>query len=304
MSSILPVVSRIALRRCAVLALAAALIVSGCAHGSSADATHGRLVVAAAVYPVAYAAERVGGNLVVVRNLTAPGAEPHDLELTPRQIEAIRRADLVVYLSHRFQPAVEEAVASARRRFDALSAVGPLASSPEDARATDPHFWQDPSRMIRAADGIASALAAADGGHAASFRNRAGGLDAELNDLDRAYKAGLASCTRHEIVTSHAAFGYLAARYGLRQIPIAGLDPETEPTPRRLAEVSTLVHRYHATTVFFETLLSPKLAQTIAREAHVGTDALDPIEGVRGSDTYFTVMHRNLAALRRALDCT
>jgi zinc transport system substrate-binding protein len=291
--------------RLAAVALAAALLAGGgCAapSGGSAPATD-RVHVVASFYPFAFIAERVGGDRVTVRNLTPPGAEPHDLELTPGQIDAIQKADLVLYLSGRFQAAVEKAVSS-KHSFDAQSAAGPLVGSSEEPGAVDPHFWLDPPRMIKVVDAVAGRLSSADSAHASDYRSRATALEGELNDLHRAFADGLGSCARREIVTSHAAFGYMSNRYRLRQIPITGIDPEAEPTPRHMADVVALVRRYHATTVFSETLLSPKVAQTVAREAHVSTDVLDPIEGVRGPDTYMTVMRRNLRALRRALGCT
>jgi zinc transport system substrate-binding protein len=133
-------------------------------------------------------------------------------------------------------------------------------------------------------------------------------LIADLRALDRAYRKGLAQCTRRDIVTSHAAFGYLAQRYGLRQVSITGLTPESEPTPRQFAHVIQLVRRTHATTVFFERLVSPRLADTVAREVGARTAVLDPIEGLTPSeqqhgDTYLTLMRENLAALRKALAC-
>jgi zinc transport system substrate-binding protein len=278
-----------------------ASITVGCARASG---THGRVEVVASFYPLAFIAQRVGGDRVAVRNLTAPGSEPHDLELTPGQIEAVHRADLTLYLGNGFQPAVEKAVSSSPHALDALSAARPLIASAVDRAAHDPHVWLDPSRMAKIVGAISAKLASVDASGADEYRQRAVALASDIADLGRVYATGLSSCRRREIVTSHAAFGYLASRYRLRQIPIAGLDPEAEPTPRRLADVVTLVRRYHATTVFYEELVSPKIAQTVAREARVRTDVLDPIEGVKGSDTYITAMRRNLDHLRRALECS
>ena len=136
----------------------------------------------------------------------------------------------------------------------------------------------------------------------------AGALAARVRALDAEYRAGLAHCARREFVTSHAAFGYLAARYGLHQLAITGIDPESEPTPQRLAELSKLVRREHITTVFFERLVSPKLAETVAREAGAHTAVLDPIEGLtsaeaRRGETYLSLMRGNLSELRSALGC-
>jgi zinc transport system substrate-binding protein len=274
--------------RLAVLLL---LAVTACGDGRASDEVR----LAAAFYPLAYVAERVGGEPVTVSNLTAPGVEPHDLELTPRQAEQLEETDLAVYVKG-FQPAVDAAV-PASRGFD-VTTVTPLDGE-------DPHVWLDPTRLARIATALGERLAGIDAGNAAAYRERAAALAGELGALDREFRTGLAGCRRREIVTSHESFGYLARRYGLEQIGIAGLDPEAEPPPRRVAEVSRLARERGVTTIFFETLVSPDVAETVAQEAGVATAVLDPVEGLaEGSgDDYFSVMRRNLAALRAALGC-
>jgi zinc transport system substrate-binding protein len=268
-----------------VLVFSVATILTGCGGGNS-----GKRTVVAAFYPLAYAAEKIGGPTFDVANLTPPGAEPHDLELTPREVARIEKADIVLYLSHGFQPAVSKAVEQTRgTRLDVLAGL-PLHDS-------DPHVWLDPVLFARIGGRIGTAL------------NRPPEkFVADLQQLDHDYRAGLRDCKRHEIVTSHAAFGYLAARYGLKQVAITGVTPETEPTPQQLAHVIQVVRRTQATTVFFETLVSPRLAETVAREVGARTAVLDPIEGLtpdeqRRGENYVTLMRRNLASLRRALAC-
>ncbi len=279
---------------------------------SSAD-DRGKLAVVASFYPLAEAAQRVGGDLVAVRNLTPPGVEPHDLELAPDDLEALVTADVVVYLGGGFQPAVEDGVAQAEGvTVDALAAVGPLRSpAPGDAGeelSADPHVWLDPGRYSEIVGAVAEALARADPGHAAEFRSNAQNFESELATLGSEFRDGLASCARTTIVTSHAAFGYLADAYGLQQVPISGMAPEAEPDPARLAELEALVEREGVTTIFTEELVSPKVAETLADEAGVTTAVLDPLEGltadeVDAGDDYVSVMRRNLETLRDALGC-
>jgi zinc transport system substrate-binding protein len=140
----------------------------------------------------------------------------------------------------------------------------------------------------------------------ASARSTRRALRGDLETLDREFTDGLATCQRREIVTSHAAFGYLAARYDLDQVGITGLSPEAEPTAQRLAEVAEEAREHHATTIFFETLVSPKVAETIAQEVGADTAVLDPIEGLQPGSTgdYLSVMRSNLAVLRPALGCS
>jgi zinc transport system substrate-binding protein len=279
-----------------VLIIVLAGLVAGCgASGSSS----GRKTVVAAFYPLAYAAERIGGTRFAVDDLTPPGAEPHDLELSPQDVARIESANVVLYLSHGFQPAVSKAAdQGSGTAVDVLQGL-PLHSGEgqEEGLTADPHVWLDPILFGRIAERIGTAL------HGSPTP-----LVRDLRQLDREYRAGLRHCVRKDIVTSHAAFGYLAQRYGLRQVAITGLTPESEPTPRQLANVVRLVKRSHATTVFFERLVSPRLADTVAREVGARTAVLDPIEGLtpdeqkNGAD-YFSLMRQNLSNLRRALAC-
>jgi len=257
--------------------------------------------VVAAFYPLAFAAERIGPSSLHVANMTPPGAEPHDLELTPRAVAQIERASVVLYLSHGFQPAVADAVRNASgRAIDVLRGL-PLhpATGQEGGLTADPHVWLDPVLFARIVRRVGAVL---------PRPVLEAGLLAQLRTLDRDYRAGLARCTRRDIVTSHAAFGYLAQRYGLAQVAITGLTPESEPSPKQLARVVRLVRRTHATTVFFERLVSSRLADTVAREVGARTAVLDPIEGLTPSEqargaTYVTLMRQNLTALRKALGC-
>jgi zinc transport system substrate-binding protein len=272
-------------------ALGLALGASACGESDSAASPRATDVVAG-LYPLAFAAEQVGGGDVAVRNLTAAGAEPHDLELTPRDVEAILGADLALYVGGGFQPAVEEAVASSD-----VPAVDVLEGL--DLREGDAHVWLDPLRFAQVVERIGTVL-----GEEEAARELAG----KLRALDQELRAGLADCRRRELVTTHDAFGHLAERYGLETIPITGNSPEAEPSPRDLEAVAGLVEERGVTTVFTETLVSPEIAETAAREAGAETADLNPLEGLtedelaRGDD-YFSVMRANLAALREGLGC-
>lgn len=266
-------------------ALAGALALAGC--GGGADGGHGPTVVAA-FYPLAWAAQEIAGDRYRVVDLTPPGAEPHDVELSPRDVEAIRDADLVVYAGGGFQPAVEDAVAD--REGHSLDVSG---------GERDPHVWLDPVRFAATARALGDAL-----DRPAAGRRLARAIGA----LDRAYAAGLRSCERRTLVSSHAAFGHLAARYRLLTRALAGTSPEAEPGPRELERLVDEVRRAGVTTVFTEPLVSGRLAETVAREAGVEVATLDPIEGVSeerldAGEDYPSVMRENLDALRKALGC-
>jgi zinc transport system substrate-binding protein len=300
-----------------VATVAFMIAAAGCAseHTPSPD---GIIRIVAGFYPLQFVAEQVGGERVRVTSLTQPGVEPHDLELSPRQVASVADADLVVYLGG-FQPAVDQAteMEARGRAFDAADMVklrpAVVIDTPPGVEADhvtakgdkDPHIWLDPTRLATVADALADRLATIDPPHGAAFRGRASTLHGQLDLLDGEYKKGLTTCERRDIVVSHAAFGYMAERYGLHQIPITGISPDSEPTPSRLANVAEQARRHNATTIFFETLASPKLAQALAREIGADTAVLDPIEGLanHSTDTYLSVMRRNLETLKTALSC-
>jgi zinc transport system substrate-binding protein len=270
------------------------LLATGLAACGGDSNESGAKRVVAGFYPLAFAAEQIRGVDVEVTNLTPAGAEPHDLELTPREVEEILDADLVVYVGEGFQPAVEEAVESGN--VPALDVLDGL-----ELRDGDPHVWLDPALFALVVDRIAVEL-----GDEGAIGAR--GLVSNLAELDQRYEAGLADCDRRELVTTHDAFGYLAERYGLEVIPITGLSPEAEPSPQDLENVVDLVEARGVTTVFTETLLSPEVGETVAREAGAATAVLNPLEGLtegelaRGED-YFSVMEANLETLRQGLGC-
>jgi zinc transport system substrate-binding protein len=296
--------------RSASLAVVLAVAGTACSRPIPTPAGGGTAVVAS-FYPLAEAARQVGGDLVSVTNLTAPGVEPHDLELTPDQVRSLTTAGLVIYLGSGFQPAVEDAVGQTDATVvDILGGVDTVAppSGSEASLTVDPHVWLDPERYARIVEEIRSALADIDPAHADAFAAGATAFEDRLHALDAEFRAGLADCRRTTIVTNHAAFGYLAAAYGLTQQAISGVDPEAEPDPRHLAELRDLVQREGITTIFTEDLVSPKVAETLANEAGVGTAVLHTLEGLTDSEVaagadYLSQMRENLATLRTALAC-
>jgi zinc transport system substrate-binding protein len=292
-----------------------ALVACGSADASTADVT-----AVAAFYPLQFVTEQVGAGHVDVTNLTAAGAEPHDLEMAPQQMADITDADVVVYLSG-FQPAVDEAVQqqAADRSLDVGNATELIDSgsehhehqhgdAPEEESehgGIDPHVWLDPTRLADIATGVADRLSDIDPDHARDYSANASNLSNELSDLDGQYADGLSQCRSDAIVTSHAAFGYLTERYGLQQIAVTGLVPEAEPTAEDIHRIVDYVKDHDVTTVFYETLVDPGVAETIKSETGATTAVLDPIEGLakNSDDDYLSVMRSNLAALQTALGC-
>ncbi|MBA3728447.1 MAG: zinc ABC transporter substrate-binding protein [Actinobacteria bacterium] len=256
----------------------------------------------ASFYPLFEAAERVGGDRVEVGSLVPPGIEPHDVEQTSRDADALLDADVVLFVGGGFQPVVQEFVASREGgSFDVLGAFPP-------GSRVDPHVWLDPVKMQAIVERIAEAFSEADPPGSSVYAANARDYGAEIARVHQDYLDGLASCDRRLIVATHAALGHLAARYGLQQEAISGSAPEGEPDPRRFAELADLVRRGGVTTIFTEPLTDTDAAATLARETGAGTAVLNPLEGLteeqaaRG-ETYISVMHRNLEVLRAALGC-
>jgi zinc transport system substrate-binding protein len=283
------------LRLAATVALVALALTSCESDGPSEEA----LTVATTVYPVEFVAREVGGSAVEVVNVTPPGAEPHDVELSSDQVIEIAEADLVVYIGGDFQPAVEESLPEARgRTLDAFALL--TAGSPS---VTDVHFWLDPIKLARIARETAQRLAEIDPDNGESYIAAAEDLTGRLRELDHAFKEGLEDCASNDIVTGHEAFGQMAASYGLSQHGTSGLDPEAEPSPQRIADLAQFVRANDITTVFSETLLPADAAETIARETGAEVSVLDPLESAPEEGDYISAMKANLDALREGLRC-
>lgn len=330
----------------AACAAATALALSACSStASSGDSSSkdGSLTVMASFYPLKYLAEKIGGEHVSVTSLTPDGAEPHDLELSPKMVDSLSSADAVIYLAG-FQSAVDEAieqqapktvidVSSAAELVEAGSDANHPAEEEEEATdeaqsgeteahdhdheghdhadhdhhhdmSADPHFWLDPVRMAKAATLVGDKLAEADSAHADTYKANAKALAEELTTLGDTLVAKTSTCKVKTFVTAHTAFGYLADRTGLTQVGISGLDPDSSPSPARLAEISQIAKEQGVTTIFTEALIDPKVAQTLADDLGITTAVLDPIESqTDASKDYAATMNSNIDALTKALDC-
>ncbi len=296
---------------------------SACAGDSAAAGNTDKFDVVASFYPMAFLAERIGGEHVNVTSLTQPGQEPHDLEISAKQTAQLQESDAALYLTG-LQPSVDEAIGQAelKTKIDAAQLTSLETHADEDGHehghedehaddhghaheaGKNPHVWLDPVKYAEVAEGVGAAFAKADPDHAADYRKNAEALVGELGDLDARFEAGLKNRATDVFITTHAAFGHLAERYGLTEEAINGLDPESEPSGARVKELERIAKADGVTTVFYETLVSDRTAKTLASDAGLKTDVLDPLEGItdasRGDD-YFQVMEANLAALRKAL---
>jgi zinc transport system substrate-binding protein len=280
------------------------VILAACGSTGTSTTASGKAKVVAAFYPVAAAARAVGGDCVAVTNLTPAGAEPHDLELTPADVDEIEDAKVAFVMGDGFQPAVE---AAADRRdgptVELLSKLGAGSSN-------DPHVWLDPVLYSKIVDRVQRALRRAVPDCAAKIDRDAARYQQTIDVVGRAYASALRNCKRRVVVTAHEAFGHLASRYDLEQQGIAGIAPDQEPDASRLGDLADLVSRRGVTTIFTEELVSPEVADALAREAGgIRTETLNPLEGLtereqRRGDDWGSVMRANLKKLTAALGCS
>lgn len=318
-------------------ALTLALGLASCSDSSddSKGGSSGKLKVAASFYPIQWLTQQIGGDHVDVSSVTPAGTEPHDFEISTKQIAELNKTKALFYVKG-FQPSLDDAVGS----LSDVSAVdltknvnlvhhegllehdhdhgdkkGDGEKGHEDGKehdhaeghdhgdAADPHFWLDPARMKRAADAIAAELSKKDPDHADAYKKNNEALQKKLDGLDKSFQTGLATCERRSIVTTHTAFGYLADRYKLSQVGLSGIDPESEPSPATLAKVKKYVQENGTTTIFTEELVSGKPAETLAKETNTVTAVLSPLESKPEKGDYQAAMTDNLTALKKALAC-
>lgn len=301
--------------------LVVAMVVAACAPAAQPQPPT-KLSVIASFYPVYEFAKRVGGERAEVRLLVPPGAHAHGYEPTPGDVRLLTAADLVVYNGAGFEPWIERLRGEMARAVlvnasEGLPLVAPEHPHKHDHKhegarperyAVDPHVWLDPILAQRQVDNILAGFVRADPDGEATYRANAEALKRDLQALHERLQQGLANCRRREFITSHAAFGYFARRYRLEMIPIAGLSPEVEPSPRKLRDLVHEARKHRAEVIYYETLVSPRVAETIAREVGARTMVLNPIEGLtaeemRQGKTYFVLMEVNLRNLAEGLGC-
>lgn len=286
----------------------------------------GKLSVTASFYPLAHFAEKVGGDLVAVRTIVPTGSEPHDFEPTAQDIAQMQQSKLFIYNGASFDPWAERIVpdltangVTAVKMSQGVELITGEAHGHESAaedheeavvegESVDPHFWLDPIRAQGMVQTIADQLSAVDPDHQMIYEANATAYIAELATLDQAYRSGLANCQKQEIITSHAAFGYLANRYNFSVYAIAGLSPDQEPSAQQLAELSDFADTEEIDYIFFETLASSRLAETLANEIEAQTLVFNPLEGLTKDEivsghSYISIMQENLKNLRTALAC-
>ena len=268
------------------------LVASGCSDAPQED----RLTVAASFYPLAFAAQRIAGAEAEVIDLTPPGTEAHDVELSLEDRTAVEEADVLLYLGDiGFQPQIEAAAADATGR---VVPVGPTGLD------EDPHFWLSPQELARSVGEVADGIAAADPERRDAYTEAAAALEAELGALHEEFAAALTDCTHSTMIVTHEAFGWMASAYGLEQMGLAGISPEGEPTADRLRQAERLVTAGQAGAVFYEeTDEGRRTGEAVAADLGVPALPLATLESQPPEGDHLTVMRNNLSSLVEGLSC-
>jgi zinc transport system substrate-binding protein len=275
--------------------------------------------IVASFYPLYYFASEIAGDKANVANITPGGIEPHDYELTAQNITLIQKSKLLIVNGAGFEPWLtklqNDLSNNSVKIVNATEKIALQEAQKETNKQTDtklptkdPHVWLNPILAKKQVATILQALIAVDPQNKTTYETNAATLTKKLTLLDQQYQTGLSNCQQNHFVTSHAAFAYLANEYGLTMIAISGLSPEAEPSAQQLANVAAFAKKNYVKYIFFETLVSPKLSETIANEVGIKTLILDPIEGISDDDrkqgkNYFTIMGGNLKNLQEALQC-
>lgn len=284
---------------------------------------NGKIRVVTTFYPLQQLVAGVVGEGGTVTAVVPAGMEPHEYEPSIGDVRGIYQADLFVLngagidgWAEKLMPELTSKGISSIRLSDKVELLraeeeldhGHGTEGASEHGEWDPHFWLDPVAAQGLVNTVASVLSEKFPEHRALFEANARHMVTQLDVLENEYRTGLTSCVQHEVVTSHDAFRYLAARYGFKTHALSGLSPEEEPSPKRLAELSAEVKAEQIRYIFFETLVSPKIAETLAHETGTETLVFNPIEGVSDEDSaagvnYFSLMRDNLAVLQKALEC-
>lgn len=273
------------------------------------DQASAKIQVVASFYPLYFFAQEIAGARADIANITPAGAEPHEYEPTAQDAVKIENANLLIINGGGLEGWGDDAVRNADPEKTLVIVVGKgLTTQLPEENEPDPHIWLEPSRAKKITDAILSGFIRVDPAHEAEYAANAEALRTELGLLDQEYQKELANCQQDTIVTAHAAFGYLADAYGFKQLSIAGLSPHAEPSPREMFEIASFIEKNHVGYIFFESLASPDLAETLAHETGAKTLVLNPIEGltreeISSGKDYFTEMRTNLENLKIALQC-
>lgn len=271
-----------------------------------------KLQVVTSFYPLYFFTSQITQDRADVYNITPAGAEPHDYEPSTRDIAKIEDSALLVLNGGKLEAWGDKIKENLQNKNTVTITVGETIATQqiiEDGeKIQDPHIWLDPVLAKKEVEIIAQGLIQVDPANSEFYQTNAQTLLNKLDTLNSKFSQGLNNCAKKDIITSHASFGYLASQYSINQVAISGLSPDSEPSVQKLAEVADFAKKNQVKYIFFESLVSPKLSQTIANEIGAQSLVLNPIEGLSDTDikngkNYFSEMENNLKNLKIALAC-
>ncbi len=303
----------------AFLLTISALLFVGCGQQQNVPGNSATLKVITSFYPIYEIVKQVGGGNVTIQNLVPAGAEPHEYEPTPKEIVNLNQADLVVYNGMGLEPWADKIIPELQQNGSKTLNLSDyfknnaITNSPKTAKDAeylpfDPHLWLDPVNYQKEVQTVTQKLIEIDPNHQTDYQQNSQKFIKQLQELDLAYQNGFKSCKLNSFVTSHAAFAYLANRYNLKMIAISGLSPDAEPSSKVMAELTNLIRQNNIQYILTESLVSPKIADTLAQETGTKTLILNPLEGLTDQEiakgkNYVSVMQDNLRSLQTALEC-
>lgn len=256
-------------------------------------------------------ANKIGKDKINIKNLVPSGIEPHDYEPSPSDIATLEKADILIYNGAGMEGWIDKVLSSLNNKklivVETSRGLKLLKNKDEDIDLKyDPHVWLNPQNAKKQMEIIKEAFILKDPENKAYYEKNYEEYAKKIDELDKEYKDAVSNFKSKDIIVSHSAFGYLCDAYGLNQIAIEGLLADTEPTPSKMAQIVRLAKEKNVKYIFFEELISPKVAQTIAKEVNAKTAVLNPLEGLSDEDIksnkdYFSIMRENLKVLKEAL---
>lgn len=312
------------------IATVTASLLAACGSSTSNSDEDGKLQIYTSTFATAAIAKEIGGTDVQVELIVPPGADPHSYEPTPKQLTTIAKGDLFLLTGTTLEPyseKIKESLAGNSIRFvetskniDLLEASASLHTHEEDAHDDhddheaeeeshdhgqyDPHVWLDPNNAKKMADSITTALAKEAPDRKETFDKNLALFNKQADELDQNLQKAVDSGSKKELLVTHAAYGYLAERYGFTQLPIAGISPSDEPSQKQLAAIVKEAEMHDLNYIAFEETVSPKVARVIQKEIGAESITIHNLESVakdQQDQSYFDLMNENVTTLKQAL---
>lgn len=290
------------------------LVLTGCSNTTAETKDVGsgeKISVYTSFYVMYDFTKKIGGDKINITNLVPAGTEPHDWEPSPSDMANIEKADILVYNGAGMENWTDKVLKSINNKklitVEASKGLKLLDNTDKSEDLEyDPHVWLNPLLAKQEMEAIKNALVKADSANKDYYEKNYIDNAKKLDELDQEYKTTVSKFSKKDIVVAHQAFGYICNAYGLNQVAIEGLAADSEPSPAKMAEIVKFVKANNVKYIFFEELVSPKVAEAIAHETGASTAALNPLEGLEDSDIkvgkdYFSVMRDNLEVLKKAL---